>query len=420
MGGVPDSSGPERAAHTARQCPARKAAVDRTQSMQKYQRAICAGGLALALSCGPAAKNAPERTDVGYENTAGSPLVEPTGGTDASTAGSPLIIPIGGTPGGSAGAGSGAPRDPAQCAQARANTTRITPRVILVLDGSCSMSTDYPANGKASATRCVENANGRWAALRRALLDAQSGVIAKLQSVVQFGLATYGTAPTCPLPAQPVVPALDNLRAIEAKLPAVQPGMYTPTGPALDWVYDNLIEPVRPDAVNPPQIVILATDGEPNSCNGGGGGAMTNYQPSIDAVTKGTKLGVKTYVFSLADATGAFHDHLQQLANLGNPAANGAAKLYEPTSPAQLASDLQSLVGAAVSCEIALDGAVEKGSECTGSVSLNGRALGCNQADGWKLLDAKRIELQGAACTELKRDNALVDARFPCTVFTPN
>jgi hypothetical protein len=372
--------------------------------MNNCKRAICAGSLLWALAgCGPTTKVAPPMDPTG-DNAAGSPLIIPSAGVGAK--------------GGSGSGGTSVYRDPNSCAQAVANATRVTPRVILVLDGSCSMSTDYPANGKPSATRCTENANGRWAALRRALLDAQSGVVPRLQSAVQFGLAVFGTAPTCPLPAQPVEPALNNLKTIEAKLPAVQPGMYTPTGPALDWVYENLIEPARPDGANAQQIVILATDGEPNSC-AGGGGAQTNYQPSIDAVTKGTKLGVKTYVFSLADASGAFHDHLQQLANLGNPAAGGAAKLYEPSSPAQLASDLQSLVGAALSCEVALDGAVEAQSACSGTVSLNGRALGCNQPDGWKLLDAHRIELQGAACAELMRDNALVDARFPCDVFTP-
>ena len=374
--------------------------------MKNSKRAICASGLVLALAgCGPTARVAPDLSGGGADNRAGSPLIIVSGGVGAAY-------------GGSGSGGASVYRDPNSCAQAVANATRVTPRVILVLDGSCSMSTDYPANGKPSATSCVDNPNGRWAALRRALLDAQNGVVPKLQGVVQFGLAVFGTQRSCPLPAQPVQPALNNLATIEAKLPAVQPGMYTPTGPALDYVYDNLIEPARPDGANAQQIVILATDGEPNSCTGGGG-ALTNYQPSIDAVTKGSKLGVKTYVFSLADATGTFHDHLQQLANLGNPAAGGAAKLYEPTSPAQLASDLQGLVGGAVSCEIALDGAVESGSECSGTVSLNGRALGCNQPDGWKLLDAPRIELQGAACTELKRDNALVDARFPCSVFTP-
>ena len=313
-------------------------------------------------------------------------------------------------------------KDPNRCVEGRANATRVTPRVILVADGSCSMSTNYPANGAASASECTDNPNGRWAALRRALLDPQNGVVPKLEHLVQFGVVVFGTQPKCPIPGEPVRPALNNLAQIEAKMPAVQPGMYTPTGPALDWVYDNLIEPASPDAENGPQLVILATDGEPNSCGGQGGRGQqvtTNYQPSIDAVKKGTAKGVTTHVISLADASGSFHDHLQELANLGEPGAGGNAKLYEPGSPAELTADLEGLVGGAIGCDIALDGTIQTNDACKGTVTLNGNPLGCNQPDGWKLLDKRHIQLQGKACKQLMDKNALVEARFPCDVFSP-
>jgi hypothetical protein len=139
------------------------------------------------------------------------------------------------SPSGDGVAGS-AVKDPNRCAEGRANASRVTPRVILVLDGSCSMSTNYPANGAESASECTSNPNGRWAALRKSLVDPQNGVVTKLQDKVQFGVVVFGTQPTCPIPSDPVKPALNNLSMIEAKLPDVQPGMYTPTGPALDWV----------------------------------------------------------------------------------------------------------------------------------------------------------------------------------------
>jgi uncharacterized membrane protein len=367
-------------------------------SMRSLQRALRAGGVVgLLAGCASAAPPSAAKPDAAIDNP-----VEPTGGT----------------PGSVAGVGGGLP--PGRCAQGIANTSRVTPRVVLVLDGSCSMSTDYPANGKASATTCKANPNGRWAALRSALVDPTSGVVTKLQSMVEFGVAVFGSQPTCPLPADPVKPALNNLATISAKLPDVQPGMYTPTGPALDWVYDNLITPNQADGYNSPQIVILATDGEPNSCGGRGQAVTTNYQPSIDAVTKGTAKGVTTYVFSLADSSGMFHDHLQALANLGNPAANGNATLYEPSSPAQLEAALQQLVGAAIGCDLALNGEVTPGSECSGTVTVNGKLAGCNQPDGWKLIDAHHIQLQGKACDALKASSALVDARFPCEVFSPD
>ena len=77
----------------------------------------------------------------------------------------PIVTPGGG---GSSATGAGGSTDPNRCVEGRANATRIQPRVILVLDGSCSMSTDYPANGAASASDCKENPKGRWAALRNA------------------------------------------------------------------------------------------------------------------------------------------------------------------------------------------------------------------------------------------------------------
>src|ERR1700759_1762172 len=103
------------------------------------------------------------------------------------------------------------------------------------------MSTNYPANGAASVTSCVDNPMGRWAALRRALVDPQTGVVTKLQRIVQFVVVVFGTTPVCPIPGEPVSPALNNLAQIESKVGSVQPGMNTPTGPALDWVDQNQI-----------------------------------------------------------------------------------------------------------------------------------------------------------------------------------
>jgi hypothetical protein len=278
------------------------------------------------------------------------------------------------------------------------------------------MSTNYPSDGQRDSSRCSDNPNGRWAAMRNALIAPQNGVVATLQGGVEFGVAVFGTQPMCPIPATPVDPALNNLAAISAALPAVQPGMYTPTGLALSWVYDNMFTvATAPDAHPGPQLVILATDGEPNSCNS----PTTDFQPSIDAVTQGQMKGIKTYVISLAAASGQFHDHLQQLANIGaNEPAGSNAPLYEPTTPADLAADLELLVGGAVGCELALSGSVLAGRECEGTVTLNGQALACNNADGWVLSDPRHVRLQGAACDKLKQSaDALLDARFPCDVW---
>jgi hypothetical protein len=296
------------------------------------------------------------------------------------------------------------------------------------------MSTDYPANGAESASECTSNARGRWTAIRNALIGP-NGLVPKLEQVVAFGAVVFGTAPNCPIPGQPIRPELNNAKRIIAGMPEVQPGMYTPTGPALDWVYENLITAQGPDDRGAAQVVILATDGEPNSCGGGGSGrggrggmqgmqtgqVETNYQPSIDAVNKGTAKGATTYVISLADATGPFHDHLQQLANLGNPAAKGAAMLYEPANPDQLAQNLETLAGAAVGCDIQLNGAITVDRACDGEVTLNGSPLKCKDPNGWTPIDAHNIRLQGSACkTVMGMKDSLVEASFACEVFRPD
>lgn len=338
----------------------------------------------------------------------------------------PTLIAGAGAKGGKGQAGTTVSLD-GSCAKGRITASRVSPKIVLVIDGSCSMSTNYPANGAESASECTRNQTGRWTAMRNALIGA-NGLVPKLEKVVAFGLVVYGTQPNCPIPGQPIRPALNNGMQIVNGLPEVQPGLYTPTGPALDWVYENLVEAQGPDDRGAAQVVILATDGEPNSCGGGGGGrrmqgmqAMTNYQPSIDAVNKGTLKGATTYVISLADADGPFHDHLQQLANLGNPAAKGAAMLYEPANPEQLAKNLETLAGAAVGCEIELNGAIFLDQACDGTVSLNGAPLKCNDPNGWAPIDERNIRLQGKACDTVKQKNdSIVEASFTCTAFRPD
>jgi hypothetical protein len=295
------------------------------------------------------------------------------------------------------------------CADGIARTSRVTPRVILVVDGSCSMSTDYPASGE-SAKQCTNNQGSRWAALRDALVG-DNGVVRQLENIVEFGLVVYGTQPECPLTSDPIEPGLGNFGEIDDVLGNTPPGMFTPTGVALDWVYENLIEGDEADSELGPEIVILATDGEPNSC----GEATTNYQPSVDALNKGTGLGVTTYVISLANAEGEFHNHLQELANIGG---GGNAQLYEPTTPQQLSDNLMSLVGGAVNCDVALNGRITPGEECEGTVRLNGEELECNGDDGWSIIDSRHIRLEGEACDQLMSTaSGNVEAFFPCGVF---
>lgn len=353
--------------------------------------------------------------NAGNDSMFGNPLAGTTGAGASGTSGA-----SGANSSGNGAGASGVTSAPGVCAEGTVQASRVTPRVTLVLDGSCSMSTPYPANGAQSATSCDDVPNSRWSELRRALLDQNSGVVTRLAGLVEFGLVVYGTSPDCPLTAEPILPALDNFSAIDNAVTRVPPGMFTPTGAALDYVYNNLIEPPMLDTDQGTQVVVLATDGEPNSC----GDAQTNYEPSLTASMLGQSLGARTYVISLADAQGEFHDHLQQLANLGGgfPANGGeTAQLFEPANPDELAANLMQLIGEAIGCDIELNGVITDGTACQGSVVLNGAEIPCEDPNGWTMIDSRHIRLQGSACDAFKNDaSAILRADFNCNIFSPD
>jgi hypothetical protein len=260
----------------------------------------------------------------------------------------------------------------------------------------------------------------RWSSVREALVGPE-GVVPALQDLVKFGLALFGTNGACPLPYGMVTPALNNMTAIQSGLPGQPPGTYTPAGAALNEVVQMLPDPTTagPDMEIEPQVIIFATDGNPNDCMpaGFGGEPEPNFQPSIDAAMLSQSKHQRLYVISVG--MDAFADHLQELANIGaglDRAASPGATVYYPTDPAALASTLETLIGAELSCDVVLEGkGVRPGKECNGMVELNGMPLECNGADGYELSDPRLITLKGSACDLYKSSaSAVLNASFPC------
>ena len=171
----------------------------------------------------------------------------------------------------------------------------------------------------------------RWSSVREALVGAD-GVVPRLEGLVKFGLAVFGTQATCPLPLGTINPMLNNAAMITGGLPNDPPGVFTPTGVALDMIVDILPDPTLVLDGNPigPQIILLATDGDPNACDGGGFFPVTDYMPSINAALKAQAKHLKMYVVSVGqDAAAA---HLQEMANIGQSMdrAAGTAEVYYP------------------------------------------------------------------------------------------
>lgn len=297
---------------------------------------------------------------------------------------------------------------PGICAAQRVQARRVTPNVILVVDQSGSMTQDF-------------GSSNRWDVLRDALLDTPDGLIATLQPTVRFGLALYsadsdGDGPAigmCPMITW-VDPALDNLAAIEAVYGPADPFEETPTGESIDAVLERLT--MVPDPTMDPTILILATDGEPDTC------AMPNPQngqpEAIAGVERAHRAGVRTFVIGVGNDVGMAL--LQDVANagVGRGAGDPDAPFWVPGDDEGLRAALLEIVGGELSCVITLEGRIEDLSQaCTGTVILDGDTLRCDDPDGWHALDGTHIELTGAACERLQANpRAMLEAVFPCDV----
>ena len=313
--------------------------------------------------------------------------------------------------------------DPMKCTTVTLNASRITPNVMLVVDGSSSM-VDDPDTGMPAYYPPTQMTTRRWDAVRTALVDPMMGVVPQLQGLVKFGLAVFGTGAIfggggmCPLPLGVTAPALNNFPAVMGGLGAAPPGTFTPTGLALNAIVDMLPDgrSLDPDKIVEPQIIILATDGNPNDCMD----AMPNFQPSIEAANKAAAKNIKMFVISVGTDTSMMH--LQQMANIGAGMPMDmmpGAKVFYPENTAELSATLSELIGKELSCEVKLEGkGVIEGRECEGKVSIDGKELECNGADGWRLNDPLHIEVLGTACETFKKSaQSMLLANFPCEII---
>jgi hypothetical protein len=129
-------------------------------------------------------------------------------------------------------------------------------------------------------------------------------------------------------------------------------------------------------------------------------------------------MGVRTFIISVGEGT-VSDEHQQDMANagLGHQAGDPNAEFWEAGDDASLRAALTEIVGAQLGCDVRLNGSVQDGDPCDGAVVLNDLPLGCNDDNGWRLLDPGTIRLLGDACDEVKSGvEVTLEVSFPCTV----
>jgi hypothetical protein len=309
----------------------------------------------------------------------------------------------------SGGNGSGEPPiDAPECPAVHVVATPTTPTVELLLDQSGSMNQDY-------------GNTDRWNAMRDALIDSTTGVVKTLASKVAFGATLYsgrtGQQPCPLLTTTGQGRRLNNFTAIQQLLQDADPIDNTPTGASIDAV--RLDFAARPAAPGSPPIILLATDGLPDTCQDENPTTVARQNAAnavtVTAAQAAYTAGIKLFFLFVGDA-GQAGAHPQEMANAGaglDPAM-GTAPFYVATNPADLTAAFNTIIGGVLSCDLKLNGQVAPADAPNGTVVVNGANL--TYGTDWTLdPDGLTIHLLGNACTMLKSAAAsTVDATFPC------
>jgi hypothetical protein len=280
------------------------------------------------------------------------------------------------------------------------------PTVVLLIDQSGSMDEQFGGAGT------------RWNVVKNALMNQTTGIVKVLENDVRFGLALYtshdgNNGGTCPILTDVMPPALANFNAINAVYgPATFDGE-TPTGESIDAVAAAL----APFAEPGPKAIVLATDGEPDTC------AQPNPQngqaESIQAAQDAFANDISTYIISVGEDVSL--GHLQDMANagVGLPVVGGSqnAPFYQAVDQAALVKAFNDIIYGVRPCTFQLNGKVEPGKESQGKVDLDSQPLGYEDPDGWKLNGDDEVELTGAACDAIKSGDHDLKINFPCGSF---
>jgi len=275
------------------------------------------------------------------------------------------------------------------------------PTVNVLVDASGSMTRDF-------------GGLSRWRAVERALVDPTVGVVSRLASDVSFGATVFHSdnghlGGTCPRMSS-VVPIADNADAVRQLIADSEPHGDTPTSEAIGVLTTEL----APLNTSYRTILLLATDGNPDNCNGPDQHTLFSQVLTENAVDQAYAAGVETIVLSVG--TDATMEHLQRVANLGSgqPVHTGAAPYYIATDPDELVTAFEAMISDVIPTCVFQHGLMVTMDQAeAGTIWVDGLEL--DYGMDWTWVDPSAIELLGNACgLVLGDDSVTVEGEFPC------
>jgi hypothetical protein len=319
------------------------------------------------------------------------------------------------------------------CQSVTITPTRSIPNVMFLVDQSGTMTAGFGGG---------EN---RWQAAHSVINAIVSD---PLDDIVRFGLTTYTSrngnqnGRSCPrLPTQ-IDFDLNNSSTFgtDSIYPYSYPsadGEDTPTGDSIDALVEWIKDPVHAPPADGPTIIVLATDGLPDSCE-----CADNYPTPIDTSEKYCEAGATDPQVEAVSAAAAAHaagidvfalwvgdldpapdptrSHMQDVANAG---VVGSGTVWVGDDPTSLSNAFQAIISDSISCDIQMD---ERFANVTkacaeGDVRVaGGDPLSCPSEwrvkpgadDVIELVDDPMVD--NDACDTLKSGDVTFSATFPC------
>lgn len=319
--------------------------------------------------------------------------------TDGSGAGSSN----GGSTGQFTTGGNGGGGDGGNCPSVQIVFEPTTPTVLLMVDQSGSMTESF-------------GGGNRWDVLYETLMDSNDGIVAQLEDQVRFGFSLYtgDGDDQCPQ-LDEVSIALGNFDEIRDVYEAAGPAGETPTGDSITALLPQLIAYAEPG----PKAIVLATDGEPDTCEQPN--PQNGQAEAIAAAQQAHAAGVALYIIAVGGDVSEEHQQDMANAGVGLPldGSQGNAPYYPANDQSALSSAFLEIINGVRSCVLTLDGTVDEDKAGQGHVYLDGNELGYDDPNGWRLNSPTEIELLGTSCEAIQEGDHTVTGDFDCGIIGP-
>ncbi len=292
------------------------------------------------------------------------------------------------------------------CAEAEVTFDMQIPTVMLLVDRSGSMWDDF---GDVD----------RWTAVRDTLVGPSEGIVRQLESKIRFGAQLYTNddpygGGVCP-DLVGIDASLNNYDALHELFNENAPDDGdTPTGESIDEVVKILEQDTTPHT----KIVVLATDGEPDTC--AVPDPQEGHDEAIAAAQAAHAKGFPVYVIGVGEDVG--QEHLGHMANAGQGYAitdpNGA-DFYEVQDPQSLIDAFSQIISQVRDCVLSLEGQVEPSMADECDVEVNSQPVDYNTLEGWRLNNLSEIELIGSSCDQIQEGDVNISVSCPCDAYGP-